>query len=125
MLLDTTFLIDLAEELADYRIGPARRWLAAERGRRLWTTVISAGEFAAGMENNNEARTWLADFNIARLHPEVAYEAAAVDRELSRSGERLGENDTWIAGFARYYGEPILSRDEAFDRVHGIRRVSY
>lgn len=62
---------------------------------------------------------------VARLAPEIAYEAAAIDRELMRAGERLGENDNWIAGFARYYREPIVSSDQAFDRVPGIRRISY
>jgi hypothetical protein len=30
-----------------------------------------------------------------------------------------------IAGFARYYREPIISRDVAFDRVEGLRRIGY
>ena len=51
--------------------------------------------------------------------------AADIDRELILTGERLGENDNWIAGFARYYREALISRDAAFDRVRGIRRVTY
>ena len=34
---------------------------------------------------------------------------------MRRIGERLGENDNWIAGFCRYYREPIISSDSAFD----------
>ena len=51
--------------------------------------------------------------------------ATDVDREQIRRGARLGENDNWIAGFARYYREPVISRDRAFDRVAGVRRISY
>lgn len=40
------------------------------------------------------------------------------------AGSRLGENDNWIAGFGRYYREPIISRDAAFDRA-GVRRLVY
>jgi predicted nucleic acid-binding protein len=40
-------------------------------------------------------------------------------------GERLGENDNWIAGFCRYYREPIISLDSAFDRVPRLRRLLY
>lgn len=87
--------------------------------------MISLGELAAGLDNNADARRFLTRFRIARLHPEVAYEAAEIDRDLIRRGWRLGENDNWIAGFARYYGEPIISNDLAFDRVSGIRRVAY
>jgi predicted nucleic acid-binding protein len=125
VLVDTTFLIDLAEELADGRIGPARRWARANRTKPYWTTVITVGEIAAGMASSEEAREFIGHLRVARLVPEIAYEAAAIDRELMRSGERLGENDNWIAGFARYYGEPIVSNDEAFDRVSGIRRIRY
>jgi predicted nucleic acid-binding protein len=51
--------------------------------------------------------------------------AAAIDRELIRLGHRLGENDNWIAGFCRYYGQAVISRDAAFDRVRGLRRLDY
>jgi predicted nucleic acid-binding protein len=40
-------------------------------------------------------------------------------------GQRLGENDNWIAAFCRYHGEPVISRDVAFDRVRGLRRLAY
>jgi len=51
--------------------------------------------------------------------------AALVERELMLVGARLGENDNWIAGFCRYYGQPLISRDRAFDRVGGLRRLPY
>jgi hypothetical protein len=35
-------------------------------------------------------------------------------------GRRLGENDNWIAGFARDYREPLISRDRGFDAVPGL-----
>ncbi len=44
---------------------------------------------------------------------------------LIRTGERLGENDNWIAGFCRYYREPLISQDRDFDRVRGLRRLAY
>jgi predicted nucleic acid-binding protein len=59
------------------------------------------------------------------LHSGIAQAAADVDRELIRPGQRLGENDTWIAGFCRYYREPLISLDEAFDRVPNLRRIGY
>jgi predicted nucleic acid-binding protein len=44
---------------------------------------------------------------------------------LMATGSRLGENDNWIAAFCRYYGQPLVSRDQAFDRVRGLRRLIY
>jgi predicted nucleic acid-binding protein len=125
MFLDTTFLIDVSVEAEAAIIGRARRWIARNRHRQLWTTVISIGEVAAGFRSNAAARKLLAAYQIARLHPEIAYMAADIDRELMKTGERLGENDNWIAAFSRYYGEPLVSNDLAFDRVQGIRRIAY
>jgi predicted nucleic acid-binding protein len=62
---------------------------------------------------------------VLRLTPEIAYAAAAIDHALIQAGQRLGENDNWIAGFCRYYGQPVISRDRAFDRVRGLRRLAY
>jgi predicted nucleic acid-binding protein len=44
---------------------------------------------------------------------------------MTLAGRRLGENDNWIAGFCRYYGEPVISADVAFDRVPRLRRILY
>jgi predicted nucleic acid-binding protein len=60
-----------------------------------------------------------------RLTPEIAYAAAAIDHELIQTGQRLGENDNWIADSCRYYGQPASSRDRAFERVRGLCRLAY
>ena len=125
MFLDTTFLIDLGQELEQLTLGPARRFLANHRHGLAAVTVISLGELAAGMPGNDAARRFLSRFRIVTLKPEIALAAAEVDRELIRSGGRLGENDNWIAGYARYYGQPLVSNDRAFDRVAGLRRIGY
>lgn len=125
MIADTTFISHLVREKSRGQKGPAHLFLAGHRGSKLLTTVISVGELATLFESNEEARRFFASYRILRLTPEVAYESAIVDRELITSGGRLGENDNWIAGFCRYYGQPIISLDVAFDRVRGLRRISY
>lgn len=125
MFLDTNFLIDLEEEIAANRIGPARRFLARHRNALIVVSVIALGELASGMEDNETARRFLAGFRVVTLKPEIALEAATVDRELMLRGDRLGENDTWLAGFARYYGTPLVTNDVAFRRVRGLRSLKY
>src|SRR5215471_15559715 len=98
MIADTGFLIELTRETAERRIGPARRWIIANRQQQIWTTIVSLGELAAGMADNAAARAFLARYRVVNLQQGVAYTAATLDRELIRSGNRLGENDTWIAG---------------------------
>ena len=87
--------------------------------------MISVGEIAAMYATPETVRPLLARYRQLRLTPEIAYAAASVDRELILLGQRLGENDHWIAGFCRYYGQPIISRDVALDRVRTLRRFDY
>jgi predicted nucleic acid-binding protein len=125
MIADTTFLSDLYDEGIGRQRGPALTFLATHRRQPILATAISAGELAVIFPNTDEARRFLEHYRILRLSPEVAYAAAMVDRELIPTGRRLGENDNWIAGFCRYYGQPLISRDVAFDRVRGLRRLAY
>ncbi len=110
------------------RGGPARPGRAFPRRRRaarLLVTVISAGEIAVLFDSGPVAREFLGPFRLLRLTPEIASAAAQIDREQIAAGARLGENDNWIAGFCRYYGQPLISRDRAFDSVRGLRRLAY
>jgi predicted nucleic acid-binding protein len=125
MILDTTFLIDLEEEVERGVVGAASQFLGSHRNVPSMVTVISLGELAAGMRNSHEPRRFLSRFHVMHLKPEIALSAADIDRRMMSSGSRLGENDTWIAGFAAYYGVPIVSNDAGFDRVEQLRRISY
>ncbi len=124
MIADTTFLSQLLRE-RDRGPGPAMHFLAARRTETFLVTVISVGELAVLFDTTREARLFLQRYRQLRLFPEIAYVAAEIDRELIVQGLRLGENDNWIAGFCRYYGQPLISQDAAFDRVAGLRRLAY
>lgn len=125
MVADTTFLIDLYEEQAAGRPGAASAFLGRHRSATLRITIVSLGEFATGFADLREARLYLRRFPVIRITPESAYECSRVDRELIQRGCRLGENDNWIAGLARYYGEPVVSNDRAFTRVRGLKVLRY
>ena len=126
MIADTNFLSDLHDEHQEGRLGPARRFMAAHRGEPLRTTVISVAEIAVIFPRNQDARLFLSRFfTFKNVFQELAFTAASIDRELISRGRRLGENDNWIAAFCRYYSEPLISNDAAFDRVHGLRRRAY
>jgi predicted nucleic acid-binding protein len=125
MIADTTFLIQFAREGAQGRRGPARTFLAQRRKEVIRTSVISVAEVAAGFENSAAAWDYFKWWKIYALHRGIAETAADVDRELAVVGKRLGENDNWIAGFCRFYNEPVISADVAFDRVTRLRRIPY
>jgi len=126
MLTDTTFWIDLLEERAAAEAdGPAHAFLARHRAGRLRVSIITWGELAAGLESSEQLTLLLRRVRVLALPQQVAWEASRIDRVLSRSGQRLGENDNWLAGTARAWGMPIVSRDDAFTRVPGLRVVRY
>jgi predicted nucleic acid-binding protein len=125
MIADTTFLVHFIREGVAGRVGPARAFLARHRLEVIRTSIISLGEVAVSFTTSAEAWGYFKHWQIYPLHRGIAEAAADVDRELLRTGARLGENDNWIAGFCRYYREPVISLDAAFARVPGLRRLAY
>lgn len=125
MIADTTFLSDYLKERRRNISGPASRFLAENRRAAIRTSIISVGEIAVLFASSQAAFDWLERWKIYALSRGVVLAAADIDRHMISDGYRLGENDNWIAGFAAYHREPIISHDAAFDRVPGIRRVVY
>ena len=125
MIADTTFLVHFIRERLTEQIGPARTFFVQNREEAVRTTQISLGEVAVSFPTSAAAWDYFKRWKIYPLHRGIVDAAADIDRELIRIGARLGENDNWIAGFCRYYREPIISLDAAFDRVPGLRRLPY
>jgi len=125
MIADTTFASDFFHEQQSGRPGPATRFFREQRPQIIRLTIITAGEISVLFPNTTAAREWIGRWKTYPLHMGVMDAAAEIDRALIAAGARLGENDNWIAGFARYYREPVISRDTAFDRAPGVRRLDY
>jgi predicted nucleic acid-binding protein len=123
LLLDTSALIDLEQELADRQVGPVRRFLGGNKGCDLACSTISVGELAVGQEEA-ATRVFLNHLRKIALSEEIAYRAARLDRELRREGAQLGENDTWIAATALHYSATLVHSDGDFSRVKGLKRAS-
>ena len=125
MIADTTFLIHFLREERAGMPGPARAFFAQNRRQIIRTSIVSLAEVAVSFPNSMQAWEYFKRWTVYRLHDGIARAAADLDRERMTIGERLGENDNWIAGFCRYYREPIISLDSAFDRVPRLRRLLY
>jgi predicted nucleic acid-binding protein len=125
MLLDSSFLIRLERELDGNVVGRARHWLGSHRGGLPFVSVISIGELSAGMTSAENARWFFRRFRAVNLFKELAILAGELDRELMRSGWRLGENDNWLAATALYYGVALMTNDHDFDRVPRLRIVRF
>jgi predicted nucleic acid-binding protein len=125
MIADTMFLSDFLKEKRKGIQGPASLFIAENRTIAFRTTIISVAEIAVLFKSSMEAWEWLRRWKIYQLTTGIAAAAADIDRKLIASGDRLGENDNWIAGFSAFYQEPVISHDAAFDRAPRVRRVKY
>ena len=121
LLLDTSTLIDLEQELAELRVGPVRAFLGRNKALALACATVSVGELASGGDEA-AVRFFLRRLRKLPLSEAVAYRAGTLDRRLAARGQRLGENDTWIAATALHYSATLVYADGDFDRVPGLKR---
>jgi predicted nucleic acid-binding protein len=114
-LLDSSFVIDLFNEVAANQHGPARAW--AERNVRadLWVSPVTYEEVLEGADDVEAVREAFRAFRwqiIGRQHGE----RAAVLQH--RAGQRMGENDAWQAAVAECMDAVIVGHDHtAFARL--------
>ena len=125
MILDTNALSAWAE--GDRSIEPVLR-----SATEVVIPVIVLGEFDYGIRQSRHYKRYadwldasLTSVEIALIYREVAHAYGAVRFELKQAGTPIPINDTWIAAIARHRRLPVVSRDEHFDAVSGIRRVSW
>jgi predicted nucleic acid-binding protein len=110
-LLDSSFLIDLLNEIADGQEGPALAWLRRNPRARLWISPVTAAEVLEGAEDVEAVKAWLARYGWQGIHRMHAEAAAARQRRTSR---RLGENDAWQCAIAERMNATLVAHDAAF-----------
>lgn len=99
---------------------------------RLLLPVIALGEYRFGLERSrlrvaieprlNELE---AQSDVLPVGAETARVYGRVREALRAAGTPIPENDIWIAALALEHGRPVVSRDEHFDRVSGLKRVRW
>ena len=94
--------------------------------------VIVLGEFRYGISGSRyRARyeQWLdqhlRDFEILGVTESTTLRYARVRTSLKKLGRPIPANDAWIAALALQHRLPVLSRDERFDAVPGLRREAW
>ncbi|HLY07533.1 MAG TPA: PIN domain-containing protein [Rhizomicrobium sp.] len=120
-LLDSSFVIDLLNEIADAREGPALVWLKRNPKARLWISPVTLAEVLEGAGDLETVKGWLARFawqGIHRMHAE------AVATRQRRSSRRMGENDVWQCAIAGRMNATLVAHDAAF-RMLGARYEDY
>lgn len=120
-LLDSSFLIDLLNEAADGRAGPATGWLRRNSAAQVWISPVTWAEV---LEGASDPAAVLA--RLIRYRWQVIGHAQAERAALrqGRAGRRLGENDAWQVAVAECMDADLVGHDRAFV-VLGARYDDY
>jgi predicted nucleic acid-binding protein len=105
---------------------------AAVAHTTLYLPAVVLGEYQYGLLGSVrriEIESWLNLFldevEILDIRRSTALRYAEIQRALKDAGTPIPINDVWVAALASEHGLPVLSRDEHFDRVKGLRRVAW
>lgn len=115
VLLDSSFVIDLLNEIADSRPGPAHAWLSRNPRAQLWVSAVTVAEVLEGAEDLECVSHFLSRFRWQGLHHDHARRVALLQ---ANSRSRMGENDAWQAAVTLAMKGRIVAHDpKAFARL--------
>jgi predicted nucleic acid-binding protein len=125
LIVDTNGLSELAE--GDLRV----KDLVVGIGIVEIPSVV-LGEYRYGIAQTRQ-REWheqwleglLRRARVLNITEETSIWYAEIRLELKRVGRPIPSNDLWIAALCRQHNLPLLSRDQHFDLVAGLRRISW
>lgn len=114
-LLDSSFVIDLLNEIAANQRGPARAWAARNPGAELWISPVTSAEVLEGASDASAVREVFRAFRRQTIGHQQADRVAL---RQSRAAQRMGENDAWQVAVAECMDAVIVGHDpRAFDRL--------
>jgi predicted nucleic acid-binding protein len=114
-LLDSSFVIDLLNEIADGETGAALHWLRRNMSSELWISPVTLAEVLEAAEDPDSVKAYLGRYSWQGIHRIHAVKVALSQRRASR---RMGENDAWQAAIAQHMGAVIVGHDSgAFQRL--------
>ncbi len=113
-LLDSSFVVDLLNEVAAGIAGPALRWLRNNPRAELWISPVTLAEVLEGARDAAAVTAYLARYSWQGIHRAHAGRVALAQR---RAGSRMGENDAWQAAVAECMDAVVLGHDAAFTQL--------
>ncbi len=127
--LETTFIIDLLRgkkniisiknELDKTELNMS---IAAPSVMEIWTGAMLAKTSA---EEKTKIMDLLQSLEILPLDEKSAKEAGEIEAELLKKGQIIETEDIMIAGIARIHGKKIITRDEHYARIPGLKLLKY
>jgi len=125
MILDTN-------ALSAFFHGDARLQSLVAQAPKICLPVIVLGEFRFGLIGSCIRKViepaldeLQAMSDVLSIDTETVGPYAKISHQLKQAGTPIPSNDLWIAALAVQHGLPIVSQDQHFDRVPGLRRLSW
>lgn len=124
--LDASFLVDYLDGT-----DAAGDFLDANEDRPFFAPtpalfeVYRGGARSAGVDGIERIDSSLEWIDPLPLTVESAREAALVEAELLDAGEPINLGDVIIAGICRVNGAELVTRDDHYDRIEGLRVRTY
>ena len=127
MILDTSFLIDL---IRGKEPAAKKSFELDKLNQVIFITSVSLFELwqHADLKNKDkiESLERLLDlFGILYLDAESAKNGGKIYSELVEKGATIDPEDCMIAGIAIHHSMPVLTRDQHFSRIKGIKVETY
>ena len=125
-LLDTNIISYVVEE----RASVTRRLSRMSPAYRLYASTITEGELLFGVENAPPSRRprlsadiaeALADLTVVAVDRTAAAAYAVIRHNLTSRGRIIPDNDLWIAAVAMANDYTLVSHDEGFTRIPGLK----
>ena len=129
MILETSFIIDFlrsepdaASKIKELRDNNIPIKITTPSIFELWSGIIS-------LEHSEKRTKNVAMFVqgqiILQLDAASAEEAGKIDGKLIKIGKEIEPEDCMIAGIAVAKNEAVLTRDQHFDRIEGLKIEKY
>jgi tRNA(fMet)-specific endonuclease VapC len=114
------------------RTGPAQQPVQSRTRTEIAVPVIVLGEYRYGIMHSSRwpiHEAWLVHylptFRVLEITIQATLEYATIRSELRQLGTPIPANDFWIAALCPQHDLPLLSRDGHFDRVKGLKRLTW
>ena len=113
-LLDSSFVIDLLNEISGGKEGAALGWLRRNGTAALWISPVTLAEVLEGADDPDAVKDYLRRYAWQGIHRVHADRVATAQRRAAR---RMEENDAWQAAIAEQMGAVLVGHDKAFKRL--------
>ena len=129
MILETTFLVDLLrgnakalEKLKELQQRKETQLVTAPTIHELWRGIIRR---RYGDQQRQKIEETLAGIMVLGMTAETAKRSGEIEGKLANEGSMIDPEDCMIAGIALHNKESVLTNDEHFRLIEGLKVERY